>query len=108
MNVTEVVNIYKLPKGWETDRSYVYVGRPGKGQTGYYGNPFPLRKGGDPGSTLEKFETWARQRLERDEIYHNRVKALYGKKLVCFCAPKPCHGDILAKLAAELCAKESD
>ncbi len=30
------------------------------------------------------------------------IKALHGKTLACWCAPKPCHGDVLAKIAAEL------
>lgn len=70
--------------------------------SGYYGSPFPLAKGAVRGSSLEKFERWARQKIEHDENYRARVAWLHGKKLVCFCAPQPCHGDILAKLAAEL------
>jgi Domain of unknown function (DUF4326) len=99
---TEVVNLFKCPVGWMDDPSYVYIGRPGKGMTGYFGNPFKKEPGEDIGSTLDRFEEWARRRLAHDEAYRIRVGKLFGKKLVCFCAPKPCHGDVLAKLAAEL------
>lgn len=27
------------------------------------------------------------------------VRALRGKRLGCYCAPKPCHGDVLVELA---------
>ena len=30
------------------------------------------------------------------------LAGLDGKKLWCHCAPKPCHGDVLVKLAAEV------
>ena len=88
----------------------VYIGRKGKGQSGYFGNP--IRRGYDcmecgvvhatGGSTLPCFERYARKRMASDAEYRSRVAGLHGKVLGCFCAPAPCHGDILIKLAAEL------
>lgn len=87
----------------------VYVGRPGKGQEGYFGNP--IRVGEDcfvcgnvhgKGETLGCFEAYVRQRLAVDPEYKARVKGLQGKLLGCFCKPRPCHGDILAKYADAL------
>lgn len=40
---TKVVNIYK-------DKFDVYIGRPGKGNDGYFGNPFPLLNGAERGA----------------------------------------------------------
>jgi Domain of unknown function (DUF4326) len=31
-----------------------------------------------------------------------RLPALKGKTLACWCAPKPCHGDLLVRLANQL------
>jgi len=77
----------------------VYVGRPSP-----FGNPFSWKS-----DTLAQFrctqedclrlyETWL---LGQPELVA-RVKAeLRGKVLACWCAPKPCHGDILARIANE-------
>lgn len=85
---TKVVNLYKEPYD-------VYIGRSGKGMEGTFGNPFPLKKGEDPGETLEKFKEYFYNRLEEDKDFKNKVDQLKGKTLGCFCKPKPCHGDII-------------
>ena len=86
----------------------VYIGRAGHGHDGYFGNPYQI---GDsiPGIgpitraiAIELFESTSRDRMTSDVEFRERVKALHGKRLFCFCAPKACHGDILAKLASEL------
>lgn len=85
-----VVNLYK--------ESYdVYIGRAGRGQDGYFGNPFPLQPGAQRGSTLEKYKTWFLNRIATDAEFKQRVLALKGKKLGCFCHPNACHGDIIAE-----------
>ncbi len=104
--MTRVHNIRK--RGYR--EGDVYVGRAGHGLSGYFGNPVTRGQacmvcGEDHearGSTLPCFEVWARQRIEDDPEYRERVQALHGKDLVCFCAPRPCHGSILARLASEL------
>jgi hypothetical protein len=106
--VTEVVNIKR-------NQTYdVYIGRPGKGLTGYFGNPCSTGKPCyvcgeihyDRLHTIDCFEVYARKRLEVDPVYKAAVKELQGKRLGCFCAPAPCHGDVLAVLAAELTEEE--
>jgi hypothetical protein len=77
---------------------------------GYFGNPVRRSQTcqicGEvhlgKGTTLACFEVWARQRLEEDPEYRQKVSELHGKNLVCFCAPKPCHASILERLAGEL------
>ena len=100
------INIYSLPNdNWKKDAQYVYIGRAGRGMSGYFGNPFPLN-GGDRGSTLQKFEVYARKRIEDDPEYREAVKGLKDKILVCFCKPHACHGDILEMLSQELNEEE--
>ena len=103
------VNIRYAPVDWHQNSDYVYIGRPGKGQDGYFGNPFPLKKGTPRGSTLSQYMEWAKNRFLTDKEFAERVQALRGKKLVCFCAPPEgleasldgaiCHGQILAHLS---------
>lgn len=87
---TVVVNIYK--------ESYdVYCGRAGKGQDGYFGNPFVLQKGEPKGTTLFKFGQYFYKRLESDPEFKRRIHELKGKRLGCFCKSKEvCHVGIIA------------
>jgi hypothetical protein len=32
-----------------------------------------------------------------DRQFFTRVLDLYGKRLGCFCKPKPCHGDVIVE-----------
>lgn len=85
---TRVVNIRK-------EDYDVYIGRVGKGQDGYFGNPIRLNPGETRGSTLEKFKEYFYNRLQTDLQFKERIEALKGMTLGCFCKPNPCHGDII-------------
>lgn len=76
----------------------VYVGRPSK-----WGNPFKV---GDwvhrPAGSRQL------QRGECIDLYRNTLppalidaakRELKGKDLVCWCAPEPCHADVLLEIA---------
>lgn len=52
--------------------------------------------------TLKCFESWAREKMEEDLDFRERLRALHGRNLVCNCSPAPCHGEILLKLSAEI------
>lgn len=104
--MTKVINIYRAPYGWENDSLYVYIGRSGRGFDGFFGNPIKIgeicpvcnkihTKNGD---TLKCFEYYVVDRFRNDVVYNYGVKSLKDKILVCFCKPKPCHGDIYIKL----------
>jgi len=84
---TIAVNIFKEPFD-------VYCGRAGKGYDGYFGNPFKLN-GESVGYTLEKYRVYFYNRLQADPEFKRRVHELTGKRLGCFCKPKPCHVDII-------------
>lgn len=84
---TTVVNLRREPFD-------VYIGRAGKGQDGYFGNPFPVKVYGQ--AALTKFEEWFLFKLESDSEYRRRLLELRGRRLGCFCKPGPCHGDTIA------------
>lgn len=89
---TRVVNLYK-------EAYDVYIGRPGKGQEGYFGNPFQLVNTKDLAErqrVVEQYADYFSERLEKDQEFKRRVHALRGKTLGCFCAPNVCHGDVIA------------
>ncbi|MGH7744302.1 MAG: DUF4326 domain-containing protein [Candidatus Dormibacteria bacterium] len=69
----------------------VYIGRPSK-----WGNPYVLKRGGPSREViLRLYEEY----LLRTPSLFDALGELEGKKLGCYCAPKLCHGDILAKWA---------
>lgn len=74
----------------------VYIGRGSP-----FGNPFVIGKDGDRDEVCDKYESM----LLNNPQFIAQVKAeLKGKDLVCFCAPKRCHGDILLRVANETAA----
>jgi Domain of unknown function (DUF4326) len=68
----------------------VYVGRPSK-----WGNPFMIGRDGTRAEVIAKYRAW----LLRNERLMAALPELRGKDLVCWCAPCPCHGDVLIELA---------
>lgn len=68
----------------------VYVGRPTK-----WGNPFVVGVHGTREEVIERYEHWIQKNRELMVALHE----LRGKDLVCWCAPLPCHADVLVRLA---------
>ena len=68
----------------------VYVGRPSK-----WGNPFQIGRDGSRSEVIAKYETW----LYSQKHLMDALPELAGKNLGCWCAPLPCHADILYRLA---------
>jgi hypothetical protein len=72
------------------DRCEVYIGRPSK-----WGNPFVIGRDGTREQVIAKYRAFV---LGRPELIA-ALPELRGKTLGCWCAPLPCHGDVLAELA---------
>ncbi len=84
----EVLNAHVVGK---TRASAVYIGRPTP-----YGNPFSIGKDGDRDMVLAKYIDW----LHAHPDFVEKVRReLAGKDLICWCAPRACHGHILRDLA---------
>jgi len=89
----------------------VYIGRPGKGQDGYFGNPVKInttccmcdKVHEDRGSTLSCYELYLRKRLKASTAFRQRFLNLEDNDILgCFCKPDACHGDIMMKVWEEL------
>jgi hypothetical protein len=68
----------------------VNIGRPSK-----WGNPFVIGLDGNREEVIEKYEAWLMTQSDLIEA----LPELRGRVLGCWCAPRPCHGDVLARLA---------
>ncbi len=98
--MTKVVNI---KSGEKYD---VYIGRPGKGKSGYFGNPHTM--GGiycpvcksyhDRAGAIAAFKKDFYERIKYDKEFKEKVEELRGKVLGCFCKQShtnvACHGDV--------------
>lgn len=68
----------------------IYIGRPSK-----WGNPFVIGRDGDRVEVIAKYRRW----IADQPHLLAALGELRGKRLACYCAPGPCHGDVLADLA---------
>jgi hypothetical protein len=68
----------------------IYIGRPSK-----WGNPFVIGRDGTREEVIAKYRAW----IVRQPDLMAALAELRGKVLGCYCAPLPCHGDVLADLA---------
>lgn len=82
-----VLNVKKVGKPSDA----VFVGRPSK-----FGNPFSI---GPHGSRTQVLEKYRRYLSHRPDLMAAARAELQGRDLLCFCAPLPCHADLLLKIA---------
>ena len=85
---TRVVNRY-------SELYDVYIGRPSK-----WGNPF-LPVGRSESARLASIICYRSWILTQQHLIDD-LHELRGKRLGCYCAPKPCHGDVLVEMAEKL------
>ena len=93
---TKVIHI----KDSKKSNDEVYIGRAGKGKSGYWDNPIRIGQScticgsihDTAGATLPCYEIYLDKRLSSDASFKEQFWKLKGKTLVCFCHPNPCHG----------------
>lgn len=86
--MTKVIHVSQ--RGALTDAEYVYIGRPSQ-----WGNPFTVELHGRE-QAIRLYVEWL---IRQPALLNAIVPELRGKTLGCWCVPKACHGDVLARLA---------
>lgn len=104
----QYIDILVPPKVWNkrdpnTPKDAIYVGRPTK-----WGNNYSHLRSNVPGIITVKDRMEAIERytmdIKQDPSFLKQVRdELWGRDLVCWCAPKPCHADILLLIANGWC-----
>lgn len=61
-----------------------------------FGNPYLIGKDGTRTDVIAHYERWL---LARPDLVEKAKADLAGRDLVCWCAPKPCHADVLLRIA---------
>ena len=69
-------------------RDAIYVGRPSP-----WGNPY---SGLDRTTNIQRYRTWL---LNQPDLVEKARRELRGHDLWCWCAPLPCHADVLLSVA---------
>lgn len=90
--VANVKTEHDLISEAKREGTYVPIHRPS-----VWGNPFVIGPDGTRQEVIAKYEAYVR----RTPSLLAKLPRLDGKVLGCFCAPLPCHGDVLIKLIAE-------
>lgn len=88
----EVINIGQAiaasTNWWRNDDSFLYIGRGSR-----WGNPYHIGPHGSRTDVITKYMQYAiNTQFFHDAIANHKFE---NKKLVCYCAPRPCHGDVL-------------
>jgi hypothetical protein len=90
MTAPRVLNKAKAyPARWQLES--VYVGRPSP-----WGNPFHVGRDGTREEVIAKYRAWL---LANPVMLQSVRDNLRGCDLVCWCAPLPCHADVLLEIA---------
>ena len=62
-----------------------------------WGNPYRIKDYNNPEERLQVIELYRINELPK--FSQAELKTLRGRNLVCYCAPLPCHGDLLLEAA---------
>lgn len=63
------------------------------------GNPFRIGPDGTRDQVIAKYRRWLWNEIRADRVDLKELAALHGKRLGCWCAPEPCHGEVLERAA---------
>jgi len=111
---TSVVNLNHRP----APKYDIYVGRQGRGQSGYFGNPhqigecrscvakFKVKTEHTPDECLALYEAYFFERVANDGEFRTGLMKLRGKVLACFCVKRDgtgrCHALVIARFLDSL------
>ena len=82
----------------------VYVGRPSA-----LGNPFLVGRDSTRAEVIGRYQLWLRQQWRRGGPVRQELERLAAKyrrdgrlTLLCWCAPRPCHADVIREAVLAL------
>lgn len=101
---------YKNLKEWMEDPNNVYIGRAGivfidkqrfPKKSSNFSNPYKIGKDGTREEVIEKYKNYITQKLKENVLLQEELFKMKGKNLGCWCAPEPCHGNVLLDLLSK-------
>ena len=97
LTAPKLLNCKQIPlQEWLNNPACIYIGRynPDAKMRSVWGNPFRIGKDTRE-EVIQKYILF----LSNDFQLYERLQELKNKNLICHCAPLPCHGIILLRLA---------
>lgn len=92
----QVVNIRKVDKDAP---DVVYIGRGSA-----WGNPYSHKDGtkadvqvASVGDAIQMYRRWLWWQIKQGIVTTQMLVELDGKRLACYCAPNPCHGNVIKR-----------
>jgi hypothetical protein len=77
------------------------------------GNPFLVGRDGTREEAIARYRRWLRAQWRHDGAVRQELERLAAKyrrdgqlTLRCWCAPRPCHADVIREAVLGLCATE--
>ena len=105
-----IANKYKLSGDLITDNQDIFIGRPS-----VLGNPYPMKGKEDRTRVIELYRQWLWSQIKLKEMVYQEleritvlVKSGKSVRLICYCAPQPCHGNVIAKAVYWLIASSDE
>jgi hypothetical protein len=101
MGKIEIANKHHVTQFRATD---TYIGRGSP-----LGNPYPITATASREQVIARYREWLLEQIEQQvpdviaALNHIAYQVSEGLdvRLVCFCAPRPCHGDVVKQLVCE-------
>lgn len=62
-----------------------------------FGNPFKIGKDCTREESIARYRAMFYRLIKNSKSFKEQVLALKGKRLGCWCKPKPCHGDVIVE-----------
>jgi len=93
-----------------SDPNNVYIARAGvvfvnkerfPKKSSNFANIYKIGKDGDRNEVIQKYKIYIKEKLDNDPELVKEMLSMKGKNLGCWCAPEPCHGDVLVELIKE-------
>ena len=98
---------YNNLKEWIKDDNNVHIGRGGvliiDGErypkvSSRFANPFKIGLDGTRDDVIAKYRAFITERLKQSPTLYAELLTMKGKNLGCWCAPEPCHGNVLLEI----------
>jgi hypothetical protein len=110
MTLGKVITVNR--RDWSGLGPGFYIGRPTA-----LGNPYRIGEHGNRAEVIAKYRTWLEDRIAHrdDPAILARLRRLVAEVraghdviLLCYCAPLPCHGDVIAEVVQRLATEGGD
>ncbi len=64
-----------------------------------WGNPFVMGKHGDREQVISMYREHLWKQIQEGEVTVDELASMAGMNLYCWCAPKPCHANVIEQAA---------